>query len=121
MADIESLMGSGNAALASLAIMGNPTALTATGTAQGTAAAIASSTVNVTAATSQTGVILPSGALGSVFGDTVKILNVSGTTAIVYPFGSETVNNGSSVSLPQYKMVILVRVNATQWLYIITP
>lgn len=116
-----SMIGLGVPPMVAQAIEGVPALVTATGTTQGAAAVLPSACVNVTAAASQTGVILPANTQNSNFGDVFFIGNVSGTTAVIYPSGSETLNNGSSLNLPQYKMAIIWRLTTTQWLYIVTP
>lgn len=124
MPDSRSLTGSGFAGLSARSVLGHPTNVTATGTNQAGATQLASAFNNVTAASSQTGVLLPSGSASispSTFGDTCVVGNVGSTTVVIYPAGSETSNNATSVSVAQYKVAIFHRMSATQWLHIITP
>lgn len=109
-------------------LLGNdPQALTCTGTAQGTAAAILTKNVTLTAASSQTGAILPSGAsVGAVF----YINCASSTAGVVYAPSGHTLTNvtaatsasNGSATLAQYKAGIVYKASQTSatvavWVY----
>lgn len=120
MALIESLTGSGIPGQAALQIVGVPQSITTAGTSQGTATLISTAFALLTTAASQTGAILPSSASGSQVGDEVVCWCLTSTSAVVYPAGSETINNASSITVAQYKMLFLKRVSTTAWGAIIT-
>lgn len=121
MARIRDLMGTGNSAGAASAIAGTSGAVTAAGTAQGTATLLGYETNAVTAASSNDGVVLPTGAQGSQPGDMCYVLTVSSTTAKVYPGGSDTINGSTSaISVAQNKMLTIKRFTNTAWGAVVT-
>lgn len=95
-----------------------PTAVIAAGTAQGTATALTVNYALVTAASSQTGVILPStAALTQQF----IVINSSASTAamVVYPPTSGTINGGSAnagVTISAGNMALFMRTGTNTWL-----
>jgi hypothetical protein len=96
------------------AILGNePSALTATGSAQTDAAPILSHLVTMTA-TGADGVILPSGAL---VGTPYYVYNSSGSTGLVYCPVGHTLNSTSngSLSLATHKQAIFIQVSKGVW------
>lgn len=110
----ENLVGLGMPAQLA-AILGNQnSAVTCTGTAQATAAPILTHNIELTAASSQTGAILPSGAL---IGTPYYAACVSSTAAVIYcPVGATltgTVNN--SLTLTQNQAAILWQSSRNQW------
>lgn len=96
-------------------ILGNqPSSLTCTGTAQGTAATILSKLIELVAASSQTGAILPSGAhIGSPF----YVFCSSSTSAVVYCPSGHTLNGtaNNSLTLAQNKSAYLVQYKKGFW------
>lgn len=97
------------------AVLGNqPQAVTCAGTTQATAAAIRTHNTELTAAASQTGAILPSGAL---IGTPYYTACVSSTAAVVYcPIGATlngTLNN--SLTITQNKAVTMWQSSLNQW------
>lgn len=92
-------------------------AVTAAGTAQGTATAIKRepSIVNVTAASSQTGAILPSDA---PIGKPYYVNSVGGTAAVIYAPSGQTLNgtsNGGATFSAAVGTLIFIRISVTAW------
>lgn len=116
MARVRDLTGTGAQPTHAEAIAGTYGAVTAAGTGASTATLLSYETNAVTAASSNDGVILPTGAQGSNPGDTCYVLTVSSTTAKVYPGSGDTINGSTSaVSVAQNKQAVLKRYSATQW------
>ena len=97
--------------------LGNlPQSVTAAGTTVGTATAFSQHLALVTAATSQTGVILPSGAK---IGTPYYIIGVGTAAPVVYPPTSGTINAGSAnagLTLSgATATAILIRASSTAW------
>lgn len=97
--------------------LSNFTAFTAAGTTAGTATALTASYANVTAASSQTGVILPSTAV--IAKDYVIVNNAASTAiAVVYPpsggnFNGGATNGGLSIGIGQ--AVRFIRNSTNAW------
>lgn len=102
-ASVSNLMGLGmSPALAG--ILGNtPAAVTCAGTAAGSATPIATRFSRLTAASSQTGAILPAVGSNASLGDTFVVNTESSTAAVVYPPTGATINGGASLSVAQNK------------------
>lgn len=116
MARVRDLMGSGLSAQAAKAVAGTAGTVTAAGTTQGTATRLSYAANAVSAASSQTGVVLPTAAQGSMPGDVVYIRTTSSTAASVYPGGSDTLNGSTSaISVAQNKMLTCVRFTNSTW------
>lgn len=97
------------------AVLGNSAnALTCTGTTQATAAAILTHNVELTAASSQTGAALPSGAL---VGTPYYAACVSSTSAVIYvPVGHSLSGTGNAgLTIAQNKAAILWQSSLKQW------
>lgn len=94
-----------------------PSAVTCAGTAAGDATPITTKLSQLTAASSQTGAILPSDALN---GDIFIVNTVSSTSAVVYPPSGATINAASSLTVAQNKTALLVKYSATLWFSILT-
>lgn len=117
----KSVMGSGIAAAAANVIVGDVATVAGVGTAQAGAALVGTDTVNMTTASGQTGFVLPTAAQGAQVGDSCSLYCASATTALVYPGGAETANaSTSAISVAQNKLLMLKRVSATNWGYIVT-
>jgi len=116
------LMGFGMPAGQALQLTPSTTPITCAGaSAGGSPTAITQSFCVLTAASSQTGAILPAfSAATCQVGDSIKCYTTSSTSAVVYPATGETVNNNSSVTVAQYKLLWLTRASATNWAYIIS-
>lgn len=102
-------------------MLGNDdTTLVTTGTTQATAATIKSHNVTLTTAGSQTGAILPSGAL---IGTIYYVSNPAATTGIVYgPVGS-TLNGAASttgLNVAQNKTAIFWQASRGVWVSLLT-
>jgi hypothetical protein len=110
----QDLMGFGmNPSLATL-LGNNPQVITATGTTAGTAAKILSHLALVNAQSSQTGVILPSGAhLGTPF----YVFGTGAVAPVVYPPTGGAINSAAaSVTLSAaIAGAIFIRTSANQW------
>lgn len=92
--------------------------LVAAGTIAGTATAIQNKITNVTAAASQTGVIIPAAAsLGSVW--YISCDHATTASAVVYPPTGATITNASSVTLAQDKNMIVWRISTTKFAHVI--
>jgi hypothetical protein len=94
----------------------------AAGTTQGAATALSTlnRVVNLTTASSEDSVVLPSGA---ELLDMFVVHNPSSTTANIFPPSSGTIDSGSAnaaVTLAQYKTRIFIRVTSTNWVSILT-
>ncbi len=92
--------------------------LVAAGTASTTATTIQNKITNVTAASSQTGVIIPASAsIGSVWW--ISCDHATTASAVVYPPSGATITNGSSVTLAQDKNMVVWRISTTKFAHII--
>lgn len=116
MARAIDIMGAGLQAQTARAAAGTFATVTAAGTTQGTATVLSAAANNVTTAASQTGVVLPTGAQGSMPGDVVFVFVNSATSGSVYPGGSDKLNGSTSaITVAQNKMLTCVRMSATAW------
>lgn len=106
-APITDLMAFGMAGPLANQIGTTPTTLTCTGTTAGTAATVKSRMVDLNAASSQTGAIIPQTATLGYPGDMFFFSNDSGTTAVIYPPTGATITGGSSLSLATAKNAIV--------------
>lgn len=96
MASANELMGLGTPPQLAALTGANPQTVTCAGTAQGTATAILSKCAELSAASSQTGAILPSdGPLYQPF----FVFTSSSTSAVVYAPSGHTLNGSSNGSL----------------------
>lgn len=121
MARVRDCIGTGSAPINAQAVAGTAGSLTAVGTSQGAGTLLSYETNFITTASSQVAVVLPTGAQGSMPGDTCYVFCNTSDTATVYPGGSDTINGSSSaVNVAQNKMAIIKRFNATQWGLIVT-
>lgn len=94
------------------------TGLAGVGTAQSGAAQIVSSVTTMTTSSGQTAAVLPSTwpLLSTIF-----VYNNSSTAALVFPAGTNTIDNGSasaSVSIAQNRGRLFLRISATAWVTI---
>lgn len=117
MATTQDFMGLGTPAAVASLLGYNPTSLTCTGTSAGTAAAITSKLVNLTAASSQTGAILPS---GLTLGSRSYVACTSSTSAVLYPPTGATINGASSLTIAQNKTAEIIRFSSTIFFSILT-
>ena len=88
--------------------------VTAAGTTQGTATALTKTINMVTTATASQGVKLPS----AVAGLTIKVINTTAVTIVVYPNTSDVIDGGTvnvGVNLSPYSSVELVAQDAVDW------
>jgi hypothetical protein len=119
MSTVQDLMGLGMpGALANR--LGNSVndPLVAAGTSSTTATTIQNHVTNVTAASSQTGVIIPASAsIGSVW--FISCDHATTATAVVYPPSGATITNASSVNLAQDKDMIVWRISSTKFAHVI--
>ena len=96
------------------------TAITAAGTTQGTATSLTASINLVSTATSLQGVILPSVEIG----DSLEVYNdATGTTIVVYPPTSGTINQlsaNSGVNLANNTYMVFRKVTATRWIALLS-
>lgn len=116
------LMGSGLPPATARQIGHDPVAVTCAGTASTTATLITGRISNLTAASSQTGAILPAvsaNANGANIGDVYFIANTSATTAVLYPPASATITGGASVSIAQNKSAIVWYYSTTVLFHVI--
>lgn len=121
MARVRDLMGTGNSAGSARAIAGTAGAITAAGTSQATSTLLSYETNFVTTASSQVGVVLPTGAQGSAAGDSAYVFCNTSDTCTVYPGGSDTINGSTNaVNVAQNKMLILKRLTNTAWGAVVT-
>lgn len=118
MSTTADLMGLGTPAQLASRLGYNPTSLTATGTAVGTAATIKSKMVNVASATSQTGAIIPSDlSIGGIM--YISCATGSSASAVIYPPSGATITNASSVTLAADKNMIVWRFSLTLFFHVI--
>ena len=93
----------------------NAADLAALGSAQGSAAAIASNVVNVTGADGTKGVILPTGAAGDIY----IVYNSVATNGLpVYPASGAAINGGTAnaaVTIEGKTLAVFVATSATNW------
>jgi len=117
------LMGTGVPAPQARAIAGGSgTALASLGTGSiANSTQIPAETAALSAAASLDAYVLPTTAQGSAIGDEYKVFTTSSTSAVVFAGTGETINNGASQTVAQYKMAIFKRFTSTQWGMIITP
>jgi hypothetical protein len=108
------LMGLGMPAALAARLGYNPIATTAAGTDSAHATLIDSKMVNITAASSQTGVILP-----SVPGAVWFLACTSSTSAVIYPASGATISGASSQTLAQNKNMIVWQYSGTLYFHII--
>ena len=115
----DSLMGLGMPAQLSALLGANPKAVTAAGTAQGTATAILSKNVELTTASSQTGGILPSNA--GVMVPYFVTVQTSDTGVVYVPSGHylNSVQN-AGLSVAQYKSAIFWQYKPSYWCSILS-
>lgn len=114
MATNVELMGLGlPAALAGAVGQALNASLTPAGSSSSDAAAVVSP-VTTLATASSAGVILPSAGAKPMY----IIRNNSGANQTVYPFGSETINGGSSVTLTSAKVGLFVPATSG-WLFLL--
>lgn len=114
------IMGGGISAMTAIAMGGGSGGLAATGSAQGDAAPIVTTTTIVTAADGTKGIILPA----CQTGESVTIFNNAGSTLKVYPptgsaiavAGTGLGSANAAFSQLTYKTTIYTCVNSTQWL-----
>jgi hypothetical protein len=88
--------------------------VTAAGTTQGTATALTKTINMITTATASQGVKLPS----AVAGLTIKVINTTAVTIVVYPNTSDVIDGGTvnvGVNLSPYSSVELVAQDAVDW------
>ncbi len=112
MSTTADLMGLGLAGLLAQRLGYNPTALTSTGTAVGTAATMKSKMVLVNSATNQTGAIIPSDlSIGGIM--FIACATGSSASAVIYPPSGATITNASSVTLAADKNMIVWRYSRT--------
>lgn len=88
----------------------NPSAVTCAGTTSGTATAITTALSNLTAASSETGAILPA---SMPLGTPYVVNTTSSTSAVVYPPSGATINGASSLTVAQNKTAVFYRYSAT--------
>lgn len=116
MSIAKNTMQGGLSAMTSLAINGGVAAgLSAAGTTQGTATALALGCNTVTTVASSSGVILPAGNLG----DEMWVFNNGANSLTVYPPTSAKINAGSTnagVSIGTATVCVFKCVSATQWI-----
>lgn len=118
MSTIADLMGLGMPGALAGRLGNSETEVTAAGTTSGTATALQTKVSNITSASSQTGVILPSSAsIGSVW--YLSCDHASSASAVVYPPSGATITNASSVTLAQDKNMIVWRLTATKFAHVI--
>lgn len=89
-------------------------AITAAGTVQGDATALAKTYNVVTTATANQGVILPTAVAGLVY----KVINSTSVNVKLYPNSSGTINSGTanaSIDVPAGVSVDLVGTDSTNW------
>lgn len=117
MATINDLMGLGMPGPLATREGHNVAAITCAGTSSGTATSISASVAQLTAASSQTGAIFPSGmSLAKPF----YINTVSTTSAVLYPPSGATINGASSLTLAQNKTAMVIRFSATILISVLT-
>jgi hypothetical protein len=122
MAKVRELMGAGFSSGQARALQYGGAAVTSAGTGSiANATLLPNETNNLSAAASLDAYLLPSTAQGSQIGDEIKCWTSSSTTGVVFGGTGETINNGASFSVAQYKMAIFKRFSATQWGAIVTP
>lgn len=119
VASSDALMGLGMPPQLSALMGGNPSALTTAGTSSTTAATIKSKNTELVTAGSQTGGIIPAtaGVMEPYF-----ITNAAATTGVIYVPSGHTFNvsgTPQSVSLAQYKSIILWQYKPKNWCYVI--
>ena len=88
--------------------------VTAAGTTQGDATALTKTVNMITSATANQGVKLPTAAAGL----TIKIINTTAVTIVVYPNTSDVIDGGTvnvGVNLAPYSSVELVAQDAVDW------
>ena len=88
--------------------------VTAAGTTQGDATALTKTVNMITSATANQGVKLPTAAAGL----TIKIINTTAVTIVVYPNTSDVIDGGTvnvGVNLSPYSSVELVAQDAVDW------
>lgn len=117
MATPSDLMGVGMPAPLASLVGAQATAVTCAGTTSGTATAIKTKLAQLTAASSQTGAILPSTALVN---DEFWVNTVSSTSAVVYPPSGATINGASSLTVAQNKTAVFKKYSATIWFAVLT-
>ena len=122
MATATDLMGLGTAPGLAELTGNSPQAVTAAGTAATTATALApqASFLNVTAAGSQDGIRFHA---STPLGRPIFIINVSGTTAKIYPATGGAINGGSTdaaVDVATAKTAVVIRYSTTVWGLILT-
>lgn len=89
--------------------------VTAAGSTQGDATALTKTVNMITTATAGQGVKLPTAAAGL----TIKIINTTAVTIVVYPNTSDVIDNGTvnvGVNLAPYSSVELIAQDAVDWL-----
>lgn len=119
MPTADNLIGMGVPPLLAQNTGNTPSALTATGTAQGTAATIKSTLVEITTASSNTGAILPADAL---MGTPYWAYNVAAPTAVVYVPSGHYLNGtqNAGLSVATNKAAVLIQYKKGYWASILT-
>lgn len=121
MARVRDCMGTGAAAEFAKAIAGTVGSVTAAGTSQGASTLLSFETNLVTTASSQVGVVLPTGAQGSNPGDSCYVFCSTSDTSTVYPGGSDTINGSTSaVNVAQNKQGVFKRYSNSAWGFNVT-
>jgi hypothetical protein len=102
---------SSNLYVGGYSVRSNATTVTAAGTNQGTATAIATQNTIVTTVAAGTGVVLPA----VVQGYELLVTNSGANSLTVYPNGSNTINGGSSVQVPAGTTLDILGASGTTW------
>ena len=117
MAKTSDLMGLGMGPVLSDVLGLNPVAVTCAGTLSTTATAISQDFNNLTAASNQTGAILPAVGAGAgtvgALGGAVVCGNSSATGAVVYPPSGATINGAASHTIAQNGTAVYVYYSPT--------
>lgn len=118
MATASDLVGLGIPPLPALYLSNTPQAVTAAGTATGTATVLTkdASFVNVTTAGSQDGIRFAS---DTPLGKMIVVFNLASTTANVYPSTGGAINGGSTdaaVTIAQNKVRVFMRYSTNVWI-----
>ena len=119
MATVADLMGYGMPAALAQFLGKTPAAVTCAGTSSTTATTMQSKIAVLTAASNQTGVIIPASAsLGSVW----YLTKPGSTGAVLYPPAGCTFDTSASTSLniAQYNSVAVIRTSSTTFMTIVS-
>jgi hypothetical protein len=120
MSTSANLMGLGTVPALANMLGRNPTAVTCAGTASTTATLIQQKLSNLTAASSQTGAILPAVGSGANLGDGWVVNTTSSTSAVLYPPSGATINGASSLTVAQNKTALVFYYSPTVLFSILT-